>query len=61
MLWVDKNAKKMENQSIVNPEKILETEYDIIIIAISDDTVVNEVYDYLVDLGVNKNKIITTI
>ncbi|MBR1831855.1 MAG: glycosyltransferase [Ruminiclostridium sp.] len=61
VLWVDKNAKKMENQSIVNPEKILETEYDIIIIAISDDTVVNEVYDYLVDLGVNKNKIITTI
>lgn len=58
VLWVDKNYKRL-NDMIYAPEKILkEDDYDRIVIAIKEQRVKKQVEEYLIALGVSKDKII---
>lgn len=56
-LWCDKNAEKMEGLFIQKPEKIKDVEFDVLLVAIRDETSVSEVKNYLKKLGVDKDKI----
>lgn len=59
ILWVDKNHKKLDMKwNIAAPEKIKETEYDYIIIAVQTSGLAREIKDELMILGVPKNKIV---
>ena len=58
--WVDKNYKRYENSNlqILPPEVITEKEFDKVIIAIEDLRIKKEAADYLISLGIAKEKII---
>lgn len=57
VLLVDKNHAKLNNE-VYDPKKIMEFEYDKVIIAIADWSVRKEVTEFLVELGVERKNII---
>lgn len=58
-IWCDKNSNEINNTLIVQPEKLIDNEYDIILIAIHNEKVVSEVKKYLNDLSVKYKEIYT--
>lgn len=58
-LWCDGNAESMGNPLIHRPEEILEHDFDALLIAISKLEIVQEVRKYLLELGIEKEKIYT--
>lgn len=56
-LWCDINADNMKNPLVCNPEKIKDFEYDAVIIAIADETIIMDVKKYLNNLGIDENKV----
>lgn len=57
-LWVDKNYEEIEGVS--NPQSILSTEYDIILISVAKEEVAKDIRQELVEMGVNERKILWT-
>ncbi len=55
-LWVDKNYMTLEPE-VENPEKIVNTEYDFILVAVEDDGVFKEIKEYLTGWGIGYNLI----
>ena len=59
VLWVDKEWEKLNNKFPVESiEKIIETEYDYVIIAIDSGRIANEVREYLCQMNVSDKKIV---
>jgi glycosyltransferase involved in cell wall biosynthesis len=59
--WVDSSAKSLEtiyDRTIQTPEQIAELEYDYVVIAVDKLSVMLEIRDKLIDLGVQESKII---
>jgi len=57
VLWVDRNFKNLDSQ-VANPEIIKETSYDKIVIAVADKQMADSIKRYLLDLGVDDDRII---
>lgn len=59
VLWVDKMAHhyRQEGKNVSNIEDILNYEYDIILVAVSDEDMVEGIKKELSQLGIEKNKI----
>lgn len=57
VLWVDKNYNKYD-VSVQAPQRIKETVYDYVVIAIADDSISDDVMVYLNEIGVNLDKIV---
>lgn len=55
--WVDQNYKQLE-ECISSPEEIMSADYEKIVIAIADLSIINKVVDYLVNSGVDRDKIV---
>ena len=55
--WVDKNYEVLKDE-ILSPEEILKTDYDKIVVAIAEPSIVENVIEYLVDMKVDRNKIV---
>lgn len=58
ILWVDKNNDDL-GESISNPEKIIDCNYDYVLIASAKESLVGEIITYLNSLGVNDNRVVT--
>lgn len=59
VLWVDKDEQKiMENTSVQRREKLLETVFDIIIIAVKDEWLAKSIEKELVQFGIDNKKIL---
>ena len=58
VLWVDKNYDDL-GEPISNPERIIDCNYDYVLIASVQKSLVREIITYLNSLGVNDNKIVT--
>lgn len=58
--WVDQNAGKFENTTgqIINPMRLLDVEYDRVLIAVKNVKYVTEIKDELKKIGVEEKKII---
>lgn len=57
VLWVDRNYEKFDSQ-VSSPEKIKETSYDKIVIAVADKRVADSICKYIVELGVKEDRVI---
>jgi glycosyltransferase involved in cell wall biosynthesis len=57
VLWCDSNALNIGNSLITPPDKIINCEFDAVLIAIASSSAVNEVKKYLNNIGVNDEKI----
>jgi glycosyltransferase involved in cell wall biosynthesis len=57
--WFDKDYKKYADQGkpVLNPEEIPSCDFDVIVIAIEDASISQTVVEYLVDIGVSREKI----
>lgn len=55
VLWCDRNADNMQDERIRKTEEIRNYKPDAILIAIGNEKIVNEVKEYLVMLGIDKN------
>lgn len=58
VLWADKNYHVMQ-EDVKNPEEIIHLEFDYIIVAILKEGILNEIIDYLKDMGIKEDKIVT--
>lgn len=58
VLWVDKNYHAMQ-EYVRAPEEIIHLEFDYIIVAILKTGILNESIDYLRDMGIKEDKIVT--
>lgn len=61
VIWVDKDYEKKNNLlgiKIESINKIKEHDFDLIIIAMNNEEMMNQVKEYLEEIGVEKNKII---
>lgn len=57
---LDKKAATLaENDKVFLPEKIIEMEYDFVLIAVDDKDVVKQIVQKLLEMNVEKNKIVT--
>lgn len=59
--WVDRNYKEMSVYRIECPEEIFNAEYDKVVISVESKNTSNEIMDWLVERGVEKEKIIWNI
>ena len=59
MAWVDKNAFKYKNDcaEVSEPERLKEIEYDILIIAVKDYELAEQIKKELIEQGISENKI----
>ena len=57
VLWVDRCYEKI-GYPVRNPEELTVTELDYIIISIVDTEIVDQVRDYIVGLGISRDKIL---
>ena len=56
--WVDTNYMNMNDPNITSPNIITEISFDYILIAVSRDNIVNQIYESLLKLNVDAKKII---
>lgn len=56
-LWCDQNAMNLGNSKVCLPERLLECDFDALFIAIGKPQVVEEVKEYLKQLGINEQKV----
>lgn len=60
VLWIDRNYDKLGDE-VSNPEKIIEIQYDYVVIAIARNQMANEVLNWLLSKGISEEKIIYQI
>lgn len=60
VLWADQNYERLQliNDQISSPEQIMETSYDVIIIAVRSAGVVQEIIKRFRDMGISTKKVI---
>ena len=58
ILWVDKNAKRINDDRVHEVEEIMYYNYDYIVIAINDNDVCKDIKDMLIKQGIEEKKII---
>ena len=58
VLWIDKNYEEIGNEEIVSPEKLLECQYDYVLIAIDKETTALSVKSWLEGMAVPAEKIV---
>ena len=56
--WADQNVRNYLEYSIIAPEDILKQEYDVVLVAITDEELAKKIEDSLISLGVAKERII---
>ena len=58
VLWVDKNADAIKDNRVQKITSIQDGFYDYILIAIENKNICRQIFDELVEIGIEKNKII---
>ncbi len=59
VLWIDSGWQETESSyEIKPPEMLTETEYDYIVVAVEKESVMENIKDYLIGLGVNPDRIV---
>lgn len=58
IIWVDKKYDNMENPNVKNPELIRKSYYDVVVVAIDNKIICEQVKEYLQDMGVSEEKIV---
>ena len=57
-VWVDGSWERMENQMISSPEKLVETQFDYVVIAIDNLDTIMDIREKLLSMGIPENKIV---
>ena len=58
--WVDKNKERFENTiyNVSEPDRLLDIEFDIVIICVANENLAKKIEDDLIEKGIAKSKII---
>jgi glycosyltransferase involved in cell wall biosynthesis len=59
ILWCDSNADKLGNPLVKYPKELMFCDLDAVIIAIANDDAINEVKEYLNEIGIDSEKVYT--